>query len=156
MHYFNPICEFITIRFICPDCKEEVVSDALSVPSPDFAAENNSDSMNYEDYEVECENCGRSFQVTVYNSMYDGEVEVEDVDEMDVEEEYPEGDEFEDYVFDLTPERITSVIDEIEPLFYATNLLCFTVSTSCIASLLKRRVLKIILMLFQLSSLIFC
>ena len=92
-----------------------------SVPSPDFAAENNSDSMNYEDYEVECENCGRSFQVTVYNSMYDGEVEVEDVDEMDVEEEYPEGDEFEDYVFDLTPERITSVIDEIEPLSSVTK-----------------------------------
>jgi transcription elongation factor Elf1 len=121
MHYFNPICEFITIRFICPDCKKEVVSDALSVPSPDFAAENNSDSMNYEDYEVECENCGRSFQVNVYNSMYDGEVEVEDVDEMEVDEEYPEGDGFEDYVFDLTPERITSVIDEIDPLSSVTK-----------------------------------
>ena len=41
---FNPICESITVRFICPECGEEVVSDAMDVPSPDFSAEKNSDS----------------------------------------------------------------------------------------------------------------
>lgn len=112
---FNPICESITIRFICPDCGEEVVSESLYVPSPDFAAENNSDSMNYDVFEIVCEKCNRTFQVTVYNAMYGGEVEVEDVDNVNVEEEYPEED-YENYIFDLTPERITSVIDEIEPL----------------------------------------
>ena len=65
MAYFNPICESITVRFTCPECGEEVVSDALGVPSPNFAAENNSDSMNYEDYEIICDNCDHCFQATV-------------------------------------------------------------------------------------------
>lgn len=114
---FNPICESITVKFTCPDCGKEVVSDSLFVPSPDFSAENNSDSMNYEDYDIECENCGRSFEVTIYNAMYGGEVDVEDVDDVDVEEEYAEEDQdYENYVFDVTPERITDVLNEIEKL----------------------------------------
>ena len=48
MAYFSPLCESITISFQCPNCGAEVVSDSLFVPSPNFAAENNSDSMNYE------------------------------------------------------------------------------------------------------------
>ena len=73
--------------------------------------------MNYEDYQVECESCGRSFEVTIYNAMYGGEVQVEDVDDVDVEEDYAESeDDYENYVFDLTPEKITDVLNEIETL----------------------------------------
>ena len=99
-----------------------MISDALWVPSPNFAAENNSDSMNYEEYQVECESCGRSFDVTIYNAMYGGEVEVEDVDGVDIIEEYadPEGD-YENYVFDLTPEKITDMLNEIETLSSITK-----------------------------------
>ena len=122
MTEFNPICESITIKFKCPECGEEVVSDSLWVPSPDFSAENNSDSMNYEDYEVVCEHCERCFEVTIYNAMYGGQVEVEDVDDVSVEEEFAEEDEdYENYVFDLTPEKITDVLDEIEMLSAPTK-----------------------------------
>lgn len=122
MTYFNPISESITLRFTCPDCGEEVVSDAFWVPLPDFSAENNSDSMNYENYEVECGSCGRSFEVTIYNAMYDGEVEVEDVDEVEVEEEFADEDmDYEKYVFDVTPEKISDVLDEIESLSVSTK-----------------------------------
>ena len=117
MTEYNPICESITVRFTCPECGEEVESDAMDVPSPDFSAENNSDSMNYEVYEAICGKCGRSFEVTIYNAMYGGEVEVEGVDDVYVEEEYPEvDDDYENYVFDLTPEQITKVLDEIDTL----------------------------------------
>lgn len=74
---FNPLCEYITVSFICPECGQEVKSDAMSVPLPNFAAENNSDSMNYEDYEIVCDNCEHCFQLTIDNAMYGGEVEVE-------------------------------------------------------------------------------
>lgn len=122
MTAFNPICESITVRFTCPDCGEEVESDALWVPSPNFAAENNSDSMNFENYEVECDNCGRSFEVTLYNAMYGGEVEVEDVDDVAVEEEYADEEEdYENYVFDVTPEKLTDILDEIETLSEPTR-----------------------------------
>lgn len=137
MTYFNPICESITIKFTCPDCGKEVISDALWVPSPNFAAENNSDSMNYEDYVVECESCGRSFEVTIYNAMYGGEVEVEEVEDVDVEEELAElEDDYENYIFDLTPEKITGVLNEIETLSPLTKeYLCRQLYAGAITSM---------------------
>lgn len=122
MAEFNPICESIIVRFTCPKCGKEVVSDSMFVPSPNFSADNNSDSMNYENYDVECRECGRSFEVTIYNAIDGGEVEVEGVDDIAVEEEYAEeDDDFESYVFDLTPEHITKVLDEIAPLSTCTK-----------------------------------
>lgn len=117
MAYFSPLCESITISFQCPNCGEEVVSDSLFVPSPNFAAENNSDSMNYEVEEVICDNCGHECNVTIYNAMYGGEVEVEGVDNVSVDEEYAEDEsDYENYVFDLTPEQISTVLDEVDRL----------------------------------------
>lgn len=115
---FNPIAESITLRFTCPECGEDVESEALSVPSPDFAAENNSDSMNYDDYEVVCEHCGRSFQATIYNAMYGGEVEVEDVDDVTVEEEYSEADEdyYDRLLYQETHTETEQAIDAIEEI----------------------------------------
>ena len=117
MSYFSPLCESIKISFQCPNCGEEVVSDSLFVPSPNFAAENNSDSMNYEVEEVICDNCGHECNVTIYNAMYGGEVEVEGVDTVSVDEEYVEDEsDYENYVFDLTPEQISTVLDEVDRL----------------------------------------
>ncbi len=119
---FNPICESIIIKFSCPECGQEVVSDSLYVPSPDFSAENSSDSMNYDYDEVICEHCNHSCRVTIYNAMYGGQVEVEGVDDVDVEEEYSEMDiDLENYVYDLTPEKITDVLNEIETLSAPTK-----------------------------------
>lgn len=122
MTEFNPISETITLKFRCPECGEEVVTDALCVPSPDFSAENNSDSMNFDTVEVNCPNCDHLFEVNIYNAMYGGEVEVEGVEYVEVEEEYPEEErDYENYVFDLTPEKISEVLDEIENLSTATK-----------------------------------
>lgn len=121
MTSFNPICESIKVKFTCPECGAKVVSDSLYVPSPDFAAEHNSDSMNFESYEFECD-CGHTFEVTIYNAMYGGDVEVEGVDDVEVEEEFAEEDgDYENYVFDITPENLTEVLNEIETLSVATK-----------------------------------
>lgn len=116
MTEFNPIAESITVRFTCPECGEEVESDALGVPSPNFAAENNSDSMNYDDYEIVCEHCGHCFQATIYNAMYGGEVEVEGVDDVDVEEEYSEEDDdyYDRMLYQETHTETEQTIDAIE------------------------------------------
>lgn len=117
MAYFSPLCESITISFQCPNCGGEVVSDSMFVPSPNFAAENNSDSMNYEEEEVVCDSCVHECNVTIYNAMYGGEVEVEGVDNVSVEEEYAEDEsDYENFVFDLTPEQISTVLDEVDNL----------------------------------------
>ena len=115
---FNPICESISLTFQCPDCSEEVTSGPLWVPTPNYAAENNEDSTSYEDYEVECEQCGRSFDVTIYNAMYGGCVEVEGVDDVTVEEQYAEeDDEYYDYqLYQATHSEISETLEAIEPL----------------------------------------
>lgn len=120
MTTFNPICDSISIHFSCPHCGQEVTIDSMPVPMPDFSAEKNSDSMNYENYDVQCGNCGHVFIVTVYNSMYGGEVEIDGVDSFSIDEEYSE-DDYSSFVFDLTPERITDVLDEIEALSVSTK-----------------------------------
>lgn len=122
MKEISPLCEAIIVSFTCPKCGEEVVSDELDVPSPDFAAETSSDSTNYEEYEVVCEHCEHCYQTTIYNAFYGGEVEVDGVDEMRVEEIYPDEDyDYENYLFDLTPEQITRILDEIDSLSVATK-----------------------------------
>lgn len=122
MKEISPLCEAVVVKFTCPECGEEVVSDALGVPSPDFAAETSSDSTNSEEYEVVCDHCDNCFQVTVYNAFYGGDVEVEGVDAFSVEEIFTEeDDDYENYVFDLTPEQITKVLDEIDSLSSATK-----------------------------------
>lgn len=115
---FNPICESISVTFQCPDCGAEVASGPLWVPTPNFAAENNEDSTSYEDYEVECEQCGRSFDVTIYNAMYGGSVEVEGVDDVTVEEHYAEeDDDYYDYqLYQATHSEISETLEAIEPL----------------------------------------
>lgn len=115
---FNPICESISLTFQCPDCGEEVTSGPLWVPTPNYAAENNEDSTSYEDYEVECEQCGRSFDVTIYNAMYGGSVEVEGVDDVAVDEHYAEEDvEYYDYqLYQATHSEISETLEAIEPL----------------------------------------
>lgn len=122
MKEFNPICESIKVMFTCPHCGAQVVSDSLDVPSPDFSAEHNSDSMNYDCYDIECEKCGCSFEITIYNAMYGGNVEVDGVDDVDIEEEYAEEeDDYENYVFDVTPESLTDILNEIETLSAPTK-----------------------------------
>ena len=117
---FNPLSKTITINFTCPYCGEEVVSEALYVPTPNFEVENDSDSMNYEIYKVVCGKCGHGFQTTIYNSMYGGEVNVEGVLDVEIYEDYDEED-YENYFFDITPEKITSVIKEIDSLSSTTK-----------------------------------
>lgn len=118
MTEFNPTAEYITLRFTCPDCGEEVESDALGVPIPDFTAETSHDSTNYEDYEVQCDGCGRGFAITVYNSYYGGEVEVEDVDDVNVDEEYAEEDEdyYDRMLYQETHNETARAVDAIEGL----------------------------------------
>lgn len=114
MAEFNPICESLTIKFICPECGKKVISESLFVPSPDFSAEKNSDSMNYDVYEVDCHNCGHTSRVTIYNAMYGGELEVDGTDDVEVEEFYDENDDINEFVYDLTPEGISDILNDID------------------------------------------
>ena len=117
---FNPIADFIVLKFVCPFCGEENETDALYVPTPDFSAETHHDSVNSEDYEHQCHKCDHLFEITVYNGFYGGDGEISDIDEgVSVEEDFPEEDYEEEYksaYFDEHVRETIDVLDKIEVL----------------------------------------
>ena len=117
---FNPIADFIVLKFVCPFCGEENETDALYVPTPDFSAETHHDSVNSEDYEHQCHKCDHLFDITVYNGFYGGDGEISDIDEgVSVEEDFPEEDYEEEYksaYFDEHVRETIDVLDKIEVL----------------------------------------
>lgn len=130
-NYFNPIASFVTIKFKCT-CGEECVTDALYVPTPDYLAETSSDSMNWESFEIQCDSCGKEYEISVYNSYYGGEVEINnDAEIIDIEEDMPEEDNFDDFYYlkteiEKTLDKIDSIPEDLQPfiirLLYANAI----------------------------------
>ena len=119
---FNPIIDYVVVRFKCPECDTWNETDALSVPIPDFTADTHSDSVNSEIYEHECSNCGHLFDIAINNGMYGGDGEIPDVndeDEIFVKEGFPEENYEEEYkslFFDEHVKETIDVLDEIDSL----------------------------------------
>lgn len=74
---YNPIAEYVVLKFKCPECGEEVVSDAFAVPIPDFTAETHHDSVNSDWFETSCDNCGKTFEVTLNTGFYGDDSTIE-------------------------------------------------------------------------------
>lgn len=115
---FNPIANFVVLRFKCPECGHDNETDALYVPVPDFTAENHSDSCNSEDYEHECPNCGHLFEITLNNGMYGGDGEITDVEDgLSVEEEFPDNeDDYEEYKSTFFDEHVKDTIEVLDKI----------------------------------------
>lgn len=115
---FNPIANFVVLRFKCPECGHDNETDALYVPVPDFTAENHSDSCNSEDYEYECPNCGHLFEITLNNGMYGGDGEITDVEYgLSVEEEFPDNeDDYEEYKSTFFDEHVKDTIEVLDKI----------------------------------------
>ena len=115
---FNPIANFVVLRFKCPECGHDNETDALYVPVPDFTAENHGDSCNSEDYEHECPNCGHLFEITLNNGMYGGDGEITDVEDgLSVEEEFPDNeDDYEEYKSTFFDEHVKDTIEVLDKI----------------------------------------
>ena len=117
---YNPLAEFITLKWRCPKCGTENESDAFSVPTPNFSAETHHDSIESEWYEDCCSNCDHSINVELYNGFYGGtlEVDLNDEDVLDIDVEYPEEDDewYDKELFDATHADVIKVLEKIEIL----------------------------------------
>lgn len=116
---FNPIADFIVLKFKCPKCGGLNKTDALSIPTPDFMAETHHDSCNSEDYEHLCPNCEHLFDITINNGIYGGDGEISDINEDDgltVEEEFPDTDYEEDYKSKLFDDHVRETIDVLDKI----------------------------------------
>ena len=117
---YNPLAEFITLKWRCPKCGTENESDALSVPTPNFSAETHHDSIESEWYEDCCSNCDHGINIELYNGFYGGtlEVNLNDEDVLDIDVEYPEEDDewYDKKLFDATHADVIKVLEKIEIL----------------------------------------
>lgn len=78
---YNLLAEYLTLRFRCPECGEEIITDALFVPLPNYMAERAADSENYEEYEINCPHCEEwSSRVSLYTRIDGGYGEIENLD----------------------------------------------------------------------------
>jgi len=71
----------VIVRFTCDECGNEVESEEIGIPTPNFAAEKASDSHNENEGGAVCGECGKDFNVYVYAGYADGYVEINDVDD---------------------------------------------------------------------------
>lgn len=69
----------IEVKFICKKCKSIVISEEISVPTPDFSSDNHSNSIRDNEGYAVCDNCGEQYDVTVYAGIAGGDIEVNDI-----------------------------------------------------------------------------
>lgn len=136
---YNPLAEYITIKWRCPMCGTENESDAFSVPTPNYVAETHHDSIESEWYEDYCSNCDHCINVELYNGFYGGtlEVDLDNEEVLDIDVEYPEEDDvwYDKELFDATHADVIKVMEKIDSLdedmkFYLYKLLYANLITS--------------------------
>ena len=71
----------IEVKFICKKCNSIVISEEISVPTPDFSSENHSDSIRDNEGYAVCDNCGEEYDVTVYAGIAGGDIDVNDIED---------------------------------------------------------------------------
>lgn len=117
---YNPLSEYITLKWHCPNCSTENESDAFSVPTPNYVAETHHDSIESEWYEDCCSNCGHVINVELFNGFYGGtlEVDLNNEDVLDINIEYPEEEDawYDKELFDATHADVIKVMEKIDGL----------------------------------------
>lgn len=80
--YFNPFGnESIVLKFDCDNCGNEVISEEINIPPPDYTAETSSDSQNEEEGYAICETCDKEYEISIYVTFSGGDGHVEDLPE---------------------------------------------------------------------------
>lgn len=117
---YNPLAEYITLKWRCPKCGTENESDAFSVPTPNYVAETHHDSIESEWYEDCCSNCDHCINIELYNGFYGGSLEVDlnNEDVLDIDVEYPEEDDawYDKELFDTTHADVIKVMEKIDSI----------------------------------------
>lgn len=76
-----PLTESVVLRFTCPSCGNEIITESLTVPDPNYEGDTREQSLVTEDYESECSTCGTVFNITVGESNCGGEGWIDELDD---------------------------------------------------------------------------
>ena len=118
MRDFNPFgTKSIEVKFNCSNCDHEVISEEIGVPSPDYSAENHSDSVRDNDGYAVCPNCGEEYEINVHVGFGGGDIDIDGIDDGDILEVIEHD---EEYDVDDEP-------DEIKPVYTGFRLISLEV-----------------------------
>jgi len=90
MKNFSVMAESIIIKFDCNQCGCEIEETLDELPVADMSADNVAESENSDQVEVICPECDREYTIDLYRNMYEGNVEIEGVDDFEIEEQLEE------------------------------------------------------------------
>lgn len=97
---FSPFgVESVQVRFTCCECSTEILSDEISVPYPDYAAEKASDSYNEDEDYVVCPNpeCEEQYEITIAAGYSGGYLYVDKIEDDDFIEIIENDEELDEY-----------------------------------------------------------
>lgn len=82
----NVDAKSVKISLPCPnsDCNCEI-EEEIEVPNADYSADSCVDSEFSGDFTIICSKCGLEICGTVFSNMYEGNIEIENVDDNDIE-----------------------------------------------------------------------
>lgn len=81
---YNLWTKSISFKFRCPKCGEILESDTMTVPSPNYQGDTQSDSEEREEFVCECEHCGRIINGELVSGIYYGTVVLPELDEDEI------------------------------------------------------------------------
>lgn len=119
---FNPIADYVILKFKCPQCGTENETEKLAVPTPDLTAETHSESCNSDYDEHECPECGTVFDIILSNGIGGGDGEINGLDDEyspEVIEGFSEEEVYEDFksmYFSNHVRDTVEVLDQIDSL----------------------------------------
>lgn len=82
---FSPFgTKSIKIKFKCANCKNEVITEEVFIPKPNYSADNASDSHNSTEDYAYCENCGTDYNFSISVGYGDAFVDFDDLSDEDI------------------------------------------------------------------------
>ncbi|WP_120232836.1 hypothetical protein [Chryseobacterium sp. AG363] len=79
---FNPFgIQSIKLKFNCIDCNNEVESENIYIPSPDYSADTSRESQADEDGYAVCSKCKKDYEISIYVSFSGGDGYIQELDE---------------------------------------------------------------------------
>lgn len=84
----DPFAEAVDVKFKCPECGRIVEERFNGIPMPDFNGENHSDSLNEEDYSIECPQCHKNYLFSIGTALDGCTISCDKLEEFEIDEIY--------------------------------------------------------------------
>lgn len=81
---FNPFGnQALIVKFTCDQCEEQIISEEIGIPKPNYAADTASESQTDSEGYAFCENCDKEFNISIYVTYAGGDGHIEELPEID-------------------------------------------------------------------------